>query len=418
MKRKKYEEKIHEIFTKRRRMPVAEAEIQAISLPFYLFYGKLEQYLTGGLMIDKPKCSVEKSLEKLFQWCKKIQAQVKGKLSKPKSILKGLTAAYPLLTKIVTATACVAVCGLVIVGFSTPKQVTVLIDDSITTTSTVYKTTARRVDTFLENHEIDYKDGQDLIDVEMDDPITEGMTISITKEFHIEVTADGETTSLTTVPATTKDILQELNITLDADDIVEPSLDTQLVEGDQIVVKRVTKETVTEEKEIDFDVVYQADSSITIGDVQVTQKGRKGLEEKTYEVTYIDGEESDKTLVKSEMIKEKRNKVISYGTKISFGKPAGLQYERKISGVRAVSYYFSGNPVGSYGLPCEFGTVAVDPDLIPLGSLLYIEGYGYAIANDVGSAIKGKVVDLYMEKYEQCLMWGARQTTVYVIDEA
>ena len=106
--------------------------------------------------------------------------------------MKGLTAAYPLLTKIITATACVAVCGLVIVGFSTPKQVTVLIDDSITTTSTVYKTTARRVDTFLENHEIDYKDGQDLIDVEMDDPITEGMTIHITKEFHIEVTADGE----------------------------------------------------------------------------------------------------------------------------------------------------------------------------------------------------------------------------------
>jgi len=47
-----------------------------------------------------------------------------------------------------------------------------------------------------------------------------------------------------------------------------------------------------------------------------------------------------------------------------------------------------------------------------------IEGYGYAIANDVGSAIKGKKVDLYMEKYEQCLMWGARSVNVYVVDEA
>ena len=62
--------------------------------------------------------------------------------------------------------------------------------------------------------------------------------------------------------------------------------------------------------------------------------------------------------------------------------------------------------------------MAVDEDLIPLGSLLYIEGYGYAIANDVGTSIKGKTVDLYMEKYEQCLLWGARWTTVYVIDEA
>jgi Uncharacterized protein conserved in bacteria len=67
-------------------------------------------------------------------------------------------------------------------------------------------------------------------------------------------------------------------------------------------------------------------------------------------------------------------------------------------------------------LPCEYGTVAVDRSLIPLGSLLYIEGYGYAIANDVGSAIKGKVVDLYMERLEQCYIWGARRVNVYIIE--
>ena len=369
-------------------------------------------------MIDKPKCKVEELLERLFQWCGKTWILLKEKWKKPESILKAVIAGHPLLTKIVTATVCVAVCGLVIVGFSTPKQVTVLIDDSVTTTSTVYETTTRSVESFLENHEIDYTDGQDLIDVKMDDAITDDMIIHITKEFSIEVTADGETVSFRTLPATVGEVLNDLEITLDENDLVEPALDSQLVEGDHIVVKRVTKMTVTEEEEIGYKVVYQADSSITIGDVQVTQKGRKGLEEKTYEITYIDGKESEKTLIKSKTKKEKRNKVISYGTKISFGKPAGLKYERKITGVRAVSYYFSGNPVGSYGLPCEFGTVAVDPNLIPLGSLLYIEGYGYAIANDVGSAIKGKVVDLYMEKYEQCLLWGARWTTVYVIDEA
>ena len=55
--------------------------------------------------------------------------------------------------------------------------------------------------------------------------------------------------------------------------------------------------------------------------------------------------------------------------------------------------------------------------MIPLGSKLYIEGYGYAIANDVGSAIKGNTVDLYMERFEQCMLWGARWTTVYVLGE-
>lgn len=101
---------------------------------------------------------------------------------------------------------------------------------------------------------------------------------------------------------------------------------------------------------------------------------------------------------------------------ISSGVPSGLQYKTKISGVKAVSYYFPGTPKGAYGLPCTYGTCAVDKNVIPLGSLLYIEGYGYAIANDVGTAIKGNVVDLYMEDLRQCGTWGARTVNVYVIN--
>ena len=84
--------------------------------------------------------------------------------------------------------------------------------------------------------------------------------------------------------------------------------------------------------------------------------------------------------------------------------------------MRAVSYYYSTQRRGVYGMDCEYGTCAVDRDLIPLGSLLYIEGYGYAVANDVGTAIKGKTVDLYMERLGQCGIWGARWTNVYVIE--
>ena len=102
--------------------------------------------------------------------------------------------------------------------------------------------------------------------------------------------------------------------------------------------------------------------------------------------------------------------------KILSGIPAGLQYKEVLTDVRAVSYYFDGNPHGAYGLPCEYGTCAVDKSVIPLGSLLYIEGYGYAIANDVGSGIKGKTVDVYMEKLSQCGRWGARRVNVYIIE--
>jgi len=358
-------------------------------------------------MVDKTNGFWENLIDRAVSAATETNQTVQNKIGRNHMVKKALTAA-----------GCIAVCGMLIMGFAVPKQVTVVTDDSLTVTETQYETTAKRVDSFLEAHGIAFNWNRDRIDAEYYDGITDGMIIHITKEFHVKLTADGRTVELTLLPATVEEVLKEQNILLDSDDIVEPALDTQLKEGDHIVVKRVMKVLEKEEDITKYKVVYQPDSSITIGDVQVTQKGRNGTVEKTYKVTYVDGEPTEKELVSKETLKKKKDKIISYGTKIDFTKPPGLKYEKKYDHVRAVSYYFSGNPRGAYGLPCEFGTVAVDKNLIPLGSLLYIEGYGYAIANDVGTAVKGKTVDLYMEKYEQCLIWGARWTTVYVIDEA
>ena len=357
-------------------------------------------------MIDKPNSRGEKLLEWLFEHCGKLQDG-----------LKELTDRNPRRTKIAAAVCCVAIFGSLVVGYAMPREVTVYMDDSLTTVPTLYETTAKQVDRFLEVHDIDYIESQDEIDVQMEDGIEDGMEIHIRKAFDVKIEADGGETTLTILPMTVEEALAEAEITYDENDIVEPSLQTHLKKGSQITVKRVTVAEESRIVEVDYQTVEQADSSIAIGDVQVTQKGRKGKIRETFSVTYVDGEETERELVNSETLKKKRNKIIGYGTKISFGKPAGLQYERKIEHVRAVSYYFRGNPSGSYGLPCTYGTVAVDPKVIPLGSKLYIEGYGYAIANDVGSAIKGNTVDLYMERFEQCMLWGARWTTVYVLSE-
>lgn len=63
------------------------------------------------------------------------------------------------------------------------------------------------------------------------------------------------------------------------------------------------------------------------------------------------------------------------------------------------------------------GIVAVDPKVIPLRSLLYIEGYGLAWAGDVGGAIKGDRLDLCFNKTEDALAWGRRKVTAYVLSE-
>lgn len=69
-------------------------------------------------------------------------------------------------------------------------------------------------------------------------------------------------------------------------------------------------------------------------------------------------------------------------------------------------------------IPNGISTVAVDPDVIPLGSVLYIEGYGYAVAADTGSAIKGNDVDLYFSSDDDCDDWGVRSVKVTVLGDS
>lgn len=58
--------------------------------------------------------------------------------------------------------------------------------------------------------------------------------------------------------------------------------------------------------------------------------------------------------------------------------------------------------------------IAVDPNVIPLGSKVYVEGYGYAVAGDTGGAIKGNKVDLFMQNKSDALSWGRRNVTIYI----
>lgn len=80
--------------------------------------------------------------------------------------------------------------------------------------------------------------------------------------------------------------------------------------------------------------------------------------------------------------------------------------------VDAVAYHLPGKTAS--GLPVRKGVVAVDPVLIPLGTRMFVPGYGRAVAADVGTAIKGRIIDLWMPSDEQARAWG-RKTVVITI---
>jgi len=90
-------------------------------------------------------------------------------------------------------------------------------------------------------------------------------------------------------------------------------------------------------------------------------------------------------------------------------KPASGAYRIKVD---AVAYHLPGNTAS--GLPVGKGVVAVDPKFIPLGTRLFVPGYGRGIAADVGVAIKGRIIDLWMPNNAAARKWG-RKTVVITV---
>lgn len=83
--------------------------------------------------------------------------------------------------------------------------------------------------------------------------------------------------------------------------------------------------------------------------------------------------------------------------------------------VRTTAYTFTGNRTFTGTVP-SVGQVAVDPKVIPLGSKMYIDGYGFAIATDTGDKwIQGKQIDLFMNTKKQCIKYGLRHNVKVII---
>lgn len=89
----------------------------------------------------------------------------------------------------------------------------------------------------------------------------------------------------------------------------------------------------------------------------------------------------------------------------------GFQYKKKFI-VKAYSYTGGGRTAS--GTRARVGAIAVDPSVIPLGTKVYVDGYGYARAEDTGGNIKGKKIDVYKNSAGACMKWGVRYVTIYV----
>ncbi len=339
--------------------------------------------------------------------------------------------AYSLYKKLINARASVAglIAGMFVlsstVTFAAPNEMDIkIVDDSQSTTvSTRYS----NVGEVLAEQGI--KLGEyDVVTPSADDIIDNSRVIVIERVNKIVVN-DGGTSEYYSKAATYGQFFKENSIVLNESDAVNVDLNAKPQNGDVVQISRVTKLIQTVEENIPYKTVEVADNTRLAGSKYETG-GINGKRVVEVEVTTRDGEVISTKEVSSNITKKPVDKTIYVGTNNS--NPSNINYKRVIK-CSATAYDLSyascgkrpgdkGYGITATGTRASYGTVAVDPSVIPLGSKLYIESsdgsfvYGYSVAADTGGAIKGNKVDLFFDSYSACMSFGRRTVNVYILN--
>lgn len=307
--------------------------------------------------------------------------------------------------------AVILLCVAILVAYhGTKKEIKILVDGK----QVEVQTFAGDVGTLLRENGITLDD-QDRVVPARETRLEEGMTVTIHRAVPVTLQVGEEKSRITTAAATVGDILREKGVALGDRDIVEPAIDTPVQPGMLIRVDRVTTRIVEEEVPIPNKIIRESDKTLHRGIIRVVQQGSQGLERRIWQVVLKNGKETEKRLLASNVIKQPVDRVVRVGVLQTVSRGGyELRFSRAYDMV-ATAYTYTGNNTRT-GVPPRVGTVAVDPSVIPLGSRLYIEGYGYGRAMDVGSKIKGNRIDVFMETHSQALRWGRRTVKVYLLE--
>ena len=260
--------------------------------------------------------------------------------------------------------------------------------------------------------------------------------LKIQRAFEVEVLSDGLTRDVPILEGTVADVLDNAGIVLGAEDLVTPPLTEEVTADTFITVQRVTYGTSVTTEAIPYETVERHTPLLKDGRTRVLEEGEDGVKTTTTVNKYIDGVYQETISVETAVTKEPVEAVTLVGdssaTVTTLEAPDSLvldsngnpvNYVSKIVGKGTAYSAWDGalTASGRYALP---GHVAVNPNVIPYGSKLYIKSadgsfvYGYAIAADTGVALMdGRVtVDLYFDTYLESCLFGAKTMEIYVLE--
>jgi uncharacterized protein YabE (DUF348 family) len=266
---------------------------------------------------------------------------------------------------------------------------------------------------------------KDKIKPSIDSKVSDGDKIYINKALNVEVEVDGKLMKIATSEGDIENMFAEEGIAVSEYDKVKPLKTESITDGMKIVITRVESKIFKETRPVEFATVIQKDDNLERTVTKVAQEGQKGEREISTRVVYEDGKEVSRQVVSDIVKKQPVQRVLVQGTLgvLNLSRGGEKVLYKKSLRVTATAYTSFDPGVGTRTAtgttvrrnPNGYSTIAVDPRVIPLGTRVYVEGYGFAIAEDTGGAIKGNKIDLFMHTRPEAFRWGVRTVTVYIL---
>lgn len=321
----------------------------------------------------------------------------------------------------------------------------------------VIQTRERTVEDVLLRYGVTVRDG-DTVYPSVRTAVTNGMTIRYQPVVVVNLIVGQDASTIYTMATDVAQLLREANVDVTERDTVLPDASTPIREGMTITVNTNRDVVQYESQLIPYDMVEKEDDTLEEGVKQTVQVGVPGLERTRYALTVENGTITNRTKTDVETLRKAMPQIIKVGTKkvtepvtepttadesspfipeaeVEIAEPPKTDDVLDFSSAKQLlveATAYTNNPEDTVTYDGRVLTrsgydvtdtilfegmriIAVDPAIIPLGTRVYVEGIGMAIALDTGSAIKGQKIDIMMDEKEEAVTFGRKPLTIWVI---
>lgn len=222
-------------------------------------------------------------------------------------------------------------------------------------------------------------------------PVIEGMQVTIQRAYSVVIDVDGERIETRIQGDTVADALAESGVVLVGLDYSVPAESVALRQGMTIRIFRVREEIQYSEQPMPYETVYEADPTMELDTRVTAQAGQEGLQRTFTRVRYENGVAVSREVESTTIVRPPQDHIIRYGTNVvirTIDTPNGPREYWRTFRVYATSYHpaaLGGDNVTATGRILRHGIIGADPDLLPYGTEIYVEGYGVGIIADTGA---------------------------------